>query len=71
MIDISTQLAELVAEQKQLAQNYKEAENVMRNCEKKLLQLQGAIAFAEKQLNQDPDKKETDKKETDKKTTDS
>ena len=43
MLDPKQKLAALEAEQQQIAKNYKEAEQVMKNCEVKLYQLKGGI----------------------------
>ena len=48
MFDAKQELAALQSEQQQIAQNYQEAKPVMTNCERKLLELQGAINFAKK-----------------------
>ena len=48
MFDAKQELAALQSEQQQIAQNYQEAKTVMTNCERKLLELQGAINFAKK-----------------------
>ena len=59
MLDVKQELAALQSEQQQIAKNYQEAKTVMTNCERKLLELQGAIAFAEKQLaEENPNKKD-------------
>tara|TARA_R100000231_G_scaffold130175_1_gene101762 strand:+ start:207 stop:383 length:177 start_codon:yes stop_codon:yes gene_type:complete len=56
-MDVSKELVALKAEQQQVAKNYQEAKTVMNNCERKLLELQGAIAFAEKQIAEEKPKK--------------
>ena len=43
MLDPAQKLAALESEQQQIAKNYKEAEQVMKNCEIRLLQLKGGI----------------------------
>ena len=48
MFDAKQELAALQSEQQHIAQNYQEAKTVMTNCERKLLELQGAINFAKK-----------------------
>lgn len=48
MFDPKQELAALQSEQQQIAQNYQEAKTVMTNCERKLLELNGAINFAKK-----------------------
>ena len=57
MLDVKQELAALQSEQQQIAKNYQEAKTVMNNCERKLLELHGAIAFAEKQLAEEKPKK--------------
>ena len=64
MLDVKQELAALQSEQQQIVKNYQEAKEVMTNCERKLLQLQGAISFAEKQIKQEQEKEETNKKTT-------
>ena len=43
MLDPKQKLAALEAEQQQIIKNYKEAEQVVKNCEVKLYQLKGGI----------------------------
>tara|TARA_R100000734_G_scaffold19028_1_gene17582 strand:+ start:397 stop:576 length:180 start_codon:yes stop_codon:yes gene_type:complete len=57
MLDVKQELAALKSEQQQILKNYQEAKEVTTNCERKLLQLQGAISFAEKQISEDKTKK--------------
>ena len=46
-VDPKQKLEALKSELQQVAQNYKEAEQVMKNCEVKIHQLQGGIAACE------------------------
>tara|TARA_R100000781_G_C4057020_1_gene119720 strand:+ start:295 stop:477 length:183 start_codon:yes stop_codon:yes gene_type:complete len=50
MFDAKQELAALQSEQQKIAQNYQEAKNVAANCERRLLELQGAINFAQKAI---------------------
>ena len=59
MFDPKEELAALQSEQQQIAQNYQEAKTVMTNCERKLLELQGAINLAQKAINSDEKAEET------------
>ena len=44
MLDPEQKKAALESELQQIAKNYKEAQQVMQNCEKKIFELQGGIA---------------------------
>ena len=44
MLDPQQKLAALQSELQQIAKNYNEAKEVMTNCERKILQIQGGIA---------------------------
>ena len=44
MLDPKQKLAALQSELQQIAKNYNEAKEVMGNCERKILQIQGGIA---------------------------
>ena len=59
MFDAKQELAALQSEQQQIAQNYQEAKTVMTNCERKLLELQGAINFAQKAIKSEEQTEET------------
>tara|TARA_R100001079_G_scaffold108003_1_gene77781 strand:- start:545 stop:727 length:183 start_codon:yes stop_codon:yes gene_type:complete len=59
MFDAKQELAALQSEQQQIAQNYQEAKTVMTNCERKLLELQGAINFAQKAIEKEESTEET------------
>ena len=59
MFDAKQELAALQSEQQQIAKNYQEAKTVMANCERKLLELQGAINFATKAIEDEETKEET------------
>ena len=47
MLDPNQKLAALQSELQQIAKNYNEAKEVMGNCERKILQIQGGIAACE------------------------
>ena len=47
MLDPNQKLAALQSELQQIAKNYNEAKEVMNNCERKILQIQGGIAACE------------------------
>ena len=47
MLDPKQKLAALQSELQQIAKNYNEAKEVMGNCERKILQIQGGIAVCE------------------------
>ena len=47
MLDPKQKLAALQSEQQLVANNYKEADTVLKNCEIKLIELRGAIAAVE------------------------
>ena len=47
MLDPKQKLAALQSEQQLVANNYKEADTVLKNCEVKLIELRGAIAAVE------------------------
>ena len=47
MIDPNQKLEALKSELQQIAKNYNEAKEVMTNCERKILQIQGGIAACE------------------------
>lgn len=47
MLDPKQKLAALQSELQQIAKNYNEAKEVMGNCERKILQIQGGIAACE------------------------
>ena len=47
MLDPQQKLAALQSELQQIAKNYNEAKEVMTNCERKILQIQGGIATCE------------------------
>ena len=52
MLDPQQKLAALQSELQQIAKNYNEAKEVMGNCERKILQIQGGIAACEDLINQ-------------------
>ena len=47
MLDPKQKLAALQSEQQLVANNYKEADTVLKNCEVKLIEVRGAIAAVE------------------------
>tara|TARA_R100001224_G_scaffold63356_1_gene37898 strand:+ start:398 stop:577 length:180 start_codon:yes stop_codon:yes gene_type:complete len=47
MLDPKQKLAALQSEQQLIANNYKEADTVLKNCEIKLIELRGAISAVE------------------------
>ena len=53
MLDPKQKLAALQSEQQLIANNYKEADTVLKNCEIKLIELRGAIAALEDVLKQE------------------
>ena len=52
MLDPQQKLAALQSELQQIAKNYNEAKEVMGNCERKILQIQGGIAACEDLIKQ-------------------
>ena len=52
MLDPKQKLAALQSELQQFAKNYNEAKEVMGNCERKILQIQGGIAACEDLIKQ-------------------
>ena len=52
MLDPQQKLAALQSEIQQIAKNYNEAKEVMGNCERKILQIQGGIAACEDLIKQ-------------------
>ena len=52
MLDPKQKLAALQSELQQIAKNYNEAKEVMGNCERKILQIQGGIAACEDLIKQ-------------------
>jgi len=63
MLELAEKLAALESEQQQIANNYKEAEQVKKNCEIRLLKLNGAIE-AMKDLMKETTEAETTEAET-------
>jgi hypothetical protein len=59
MLDPQQKLAALESEQQQIAQNYKEAEQVMRNCEVRLHQIKGGIDTIKDLIKEDTPEEET------------
>ena len=53
MVDPKQKLAALKSELEQIARNYNEAKEVMNNCERKILQIQGGIAACQEIIQQD------------------
>jgi len=52
-VDPKQKLAALQSELQQIAKNYNEAKEVMTNCERKILQIQGGIAACEDILSEE------------------
>ena len=59
MITPKQKLAALESEQVQIAKNYNEAKQVMLNCERKILQIQGGIEACKDIINQQETEEET------------
>tara|TARA_B100001093_G_scaffold368270_1_gene353212 strand:- start:130 stop:303 length:174 start_codon:yes stop_codon:yes gene_type:complete len=53
MIDPNQKLETLKSELQQIAKNYNEAKEVMTNCERKILQIQGGIAACEEIIKEE------------------
>ena len=53
MLDPEQKKAALESELQQIAKNYKEAQQVMQNCEKKIFELQGGIAACQEIIQED------------------
>ena len=62
MLDPQQKLAALQSELQQIAKNYNEAKEVMGNCERKILQIQGGIATCEDLIKQNEETEETKEK---------
>ena len=58
MLNPKQKLAALQSELQQIAKNYNEAKEVMGNCERKILQIQGGIAACEDLIKQNEETKE-------------
>ena len=58
MLDPQQKLAALQSELQQIAKNYNEAKEVMGNCERKILQIQGGISACEDLIKQSEETKE-------------
>ena len=52
-VDPKQKLAALKSELEQIARNYNEAKEVMNNCERKILQIQGGIAACQEIIQED------------------
>jgi len=52
-VDPKQKLEALKSELQQIAKNYNEAKEVMTNCERKILQIQGGIAACEEIIKED------------------
>ena len=59
MVDPKQKLAALKSELEQIARNYNEAKEVMNNCERKILQIQGGIAACEDLIKQSKETNES------------
>tara|TARA_R100000773_G_scaffold33883_1_gene28908 strand:- start:1215 stop:1406 length:192 start_codon:yes stop_codon:yes gene_type:complete len=62
MLDPKQKLAALQSELQQIANNYNEAKEVMVNCERKILQIQGGIATCDDLIKQNEETEETKEK---------
>ena len=58
MFDVKQEIEAIKAEQQMIAKNYQEAKDVMTNCERKLLELQGELKMAEKFAKAEEENKE-------------
>ena len=58
MLEPQQKLAALQSELQQIAKNYNEAKEVMGNCERKILQIQGGIAACEDLIKQNEETNE-------------
>ena len=58
MLNAQQKLAALQSELQQIAKNYNEAKEVMGNCERKILQIQGGIAACEDLIKQSEETKQ-------------
>ena len=58
MLNPKQKLAALQSELQQIAKNYNEAKEVMGNCERKILQIQGGIAACEDLIQQNEETQE-------------
>lgn len=58
MLEPQQKLAALQSELQQIAKNYNEAKEVMGNCERKILQIQGGIAACEELIKENEETKE-------------
>ena len=59
MLDPQQKLAALQSELQQIAKNYNEAKEVMVNCERKILQIQGGMAACEDLIKQSKETNES------------
>ena len=57
MLEPQQKLAALQSELQQIAKNYNEAKEVMSNCERKILQIQGGIAACEELIKENEETK--------------
>ena len=53
-VDPKQKLEALNSELQQIAKNYNEAKEVVNNCERKILQIQGGIAACEELIKEEP-----------------
>ena len=58
-LDPKQKLAALQSELQQIAKNYNEAKEVMTNCERKILQIQGGIAACEELIKENQESTES------------
>ena len=59
MLDPNQKLEALNSELQQIAKNYNEAKEVMTNCERKILQIQGGIAACEELIKENQESTES------------
>ena len=59
MLDPNQKLEALKSELQQIAKNYNEAKEVMTNCERKILQIQGGIAACEELIKENQESTES------------
>ena len=57
-LDPKQEVEAIKAEQQNIAKNYQEAKDVMTNCERKLIELQGQLKMAEKFAKAEEENKE-------------
>ena len=63
MSDPQQKKAALESELQQIAKNYQEAEQVMKNCERKIFELRGGIAACDDLIKENEEEKKEEDKE--------